>query len=45
MRALVLTEHGVAPTLTELPTPEPGVGEVLVRVQASSVNGAHASPT
>lgn len=39
MRAIALTEQGASPTLTELPTPTPGPGEVLVRVQASSVNG------
>lgn len=39
MRAVVITEQGASPTLTELPTPEPGAGEVLVRVQASSLNG------
>ncbi|RVX41337.1 NADPH:quinone reductase-like Zn-dependent oxidoreductase [Nonomuraea polychroma] len=39
MRAVVLAEQGGSPTLTELPTPEAGAGEVLVRVQASSLNG------
>jgi NADPH:quinone reductase-like Zn-dependent oxidoreductase len=39
MRAIVLTEQGASPTLTELARPTPGAGEVLVRVQASSVNG------
>ncbi|MFF5204438.1 NADP-dependent oxidoreductase [Streptosporangium sp. NPDC000396] len=39
MRAVAFTGFGVAPALTELPTPEPGPGEVLVRVRASSVNG------
>lgn len=39
MRAVVLAEQGRSPTLTEVPTPEPGAGEVLVRVQASSLNG------
>src|SRR5690606_39342132 len=39
MRAVVITEQGAKPELTELPTPRPGPGEVLVRVQASSVNG------
>ena len=43
MRAIVLTEQGASPTLTELPTPTPGAGEVLVRVQASSVNGFDAA--
>jgi NADPH:quinone reductase-like Zn-dependent oxidoreductase len=39
MQAIVLPEQGAQPTLTELPTPQPAAGEVLVRVQASSVNG------
>ncbi len=39
MRAIVLSEQGAGPTLAELHTPQPGAGEVLVRVQASSVNG------
>ena len=39
MRAIVLAEQGSSPSLTELPTPEPGPGEVLVRVVSSSLNG------
>jgi NADPH:quinone reductase-like Zn-dependent oxidoreductase len=39
VRAVVVTEQGAKPALTEVPTPRPGTGEVLVRVQASSVNG------
>jgi NADPH:quinone reductase-like Zn-dependent oxidoreductase len=39
MRAVVVAEQGADPALAEVPTPEPGAGEVLVRVQASSVNG------
>jgi NADPH:quinone reductase-like Zn-dependent oxidoreductase len=39
MRAVAFTDFGAAPALTDLPVPEPGPGEVLVRVQASSVNG------
>jgi NADPH:quinone reductase-like Zn-dependent oxidoreductase len=39
MRAVVVAEQGVPPALTQVPTPQPGAGEVLVRVQASSVNG------
>ncbi|WFR71385.1 zinc-binding alcohol dehydrogenase family protein [Prescottella defluvii] len=31
-------EPGAEPVLTELPTPQPGPGEVLVRVMATSVN-------
>jgi NADPH:quinone reductase-like Zn-dependent oxidoreductase len=39
MQAVVIIEQGATPELTEMPTPQPGAGEVLVRVQASSVNG------
>ena len=39
MRAVVVAEQGAKPELTEVPTPSPQAGEVLVRVQASSVNG------
>jgi NADPH:quinone reductase-like Zn-dependent oxidoreductase len=39
MRAVVIAEQGADPALAEVPTPQPGAGEVLVRVQASSVNG------
>lgn len=39
MRAMVITEQGANPALTELPTPQPDPREVLVRVQTSSVNG------
>jgi NADPH:quinone reductase-like Zn-dependent oxidoreductase len=39
MRAVAFTDFGAAPALTDLPVPEPGPGEVLVRVHSSSVNG------
>ncbi|MEU4549637.1 NADP-dependent oxidoreductase [Nonomuraea dietziae] len=39
MRAVAFTAFGAAPEVTELPVPEPGPGEVLVQVRASSVNG------
>jgi NADPH:quinone reductase-like Zn-dependent oxidoreductase len=39
MRAMAFTDFGATPALTELPVPEPGPGEVLVRVRSSSVNG------
>ncbi|MEU4720180.1 NADP-dependent oxidoreductase [Nonomuraea dietziae] len=39
MRAVAFTAFGAAPEVTELPVPEPGPGEVLVQMRASSVNG------
>ena len=39
MRALVLTDFGTVPELTDLDLPEPAEGEVRVRVHAASVNG------
>lgn len=39
MRAVAFRDFGAAPEHTELPAPEPGPGEVLVQVRASSVNG------
>ncbi|HEV8191112.1 MAG TPA: NADP-dependent oxidoreductase [Ktedonobacterales bacterium] len=39
MRTIAIDDFGAAPTLHELPTPEPGAGEVLIHVQTSSVNG------
>ena len=39
MRAFVVPEQGAAPVVSEVEAPRPATGEVLVRVQASSVNG------
>ncbi|GGS98289.1 NADPH:quinone reductase [Nonomuraea spiralis] len=39
MRAMAFTGFGAGLAATDLPTPEPAPGEVLVRVLASSVNG------
>ena len=39
MKAIAIDDFGVPPSLHDLPVPEPGKGEVLVRVEASSVNG------
>jgi NADPH:quinone reductase-like Zn-dependent oxidoreductase len=39
MRAIAIADFGAAPGLHDLPVPQPGAGEVLVRVRASSVNG------
>ncbi|SCL16724.1 NADPH:quinone reductase [Micromonospora rhizosphaerae] len=42
MRAIVVTDFGATPVLTDLPEPTPEPEEVLVRVTASSVNGIDA---
>ncbi len=39
MKAIAIDDFGAPPRLHDLPVPEPGEGEVLVRVRASSVNG------
>jgi len=39
VRAFVLTEFGATPAVTDIAIPEPGEGEVRVRVHAASVNG------
>src|SRR5215203_7482054 len=39
MKAFVLPAFDEQPTLADLPTPEAGPGEVLVRVRAASING------
>jgi NADPH:quinone reductase-like Zn-dependent oxidoreductase len=39
MRAFVLPDFEHQPTLADIPTPEAGPGQVLVRVRAASVNG------
>jgi NADPH:quinone reductase-like Zn-dependent oxidoreductase len=39
MKAIAATDFGIAPELLDLPVPEPGPGEVLVRVDHSSLNG------
>ncbi|HJR44749.1 MAG TPA: NADP-dependent oxidoreductase [Actinomycetota bacterium] len=39
MKAIAFTDFGVAPALLDVPMPEPAPGEVLVRVDHSSING------
>lgn len=39
MKTIAITEPGAPPTLVDLPDPSPAEGEVLVRIQASSING------
>ncbi|GHB59658.1 NADPH:quinone reductase [Streptomyces umbrinus] len=38
MKAVVVTGFGTRPKLVDLPTPEPGAGEILVRIHAAGVN-------
>jgi NADPH:quinone reductase-like Zn-dependent oxidoreductase len=37
-KAVVLTESGAKPVIAEIPVPQPGQGEVLVKMHASPVN-------
>ena len=39
MKAFAITARDTQPTVTDLPQPEPGAGEVLVEVELASVNG------
>jgi NADPH2:quinone reductase len=39
MRAFAMNDFESQPTIVDLPKPEPGPGEVLVRVRTSSLNG------
>jgi NADPH:quinone reductase-like Zn-dependent oxidoreductase len=39
MKAFAITARDTQPTVQDLPTPEPAIGEVLVEVEAASVNG------
>ncbi|MCF4119684.1 NADP-dependent oxidoreductase [Antribacter sp. KLBMP9083] len=38
MKAVVVTDFGTHPLLTDLPMPKPGPGELLVRIHAAGVN-------
>ena len=38
MRAVTVTEYGATPAVTEIPTPEPGPGQVLINLRAASMN-------
>jgi NADPH:quinone reductase-like Zn-dependent oxidoreductase len=39
MKAIATTDFGAPVTLVEIPAPEPGEGEILVRIASSSING------
>jgi NADPH:quinone reductase len=38
MRAVTITEFGATPAVVEIPTPEPGVGQVLIKLAAAGMN-------
>src|ERR1700719_3614307 len=38
MRAVTVTEYGATPAVAEMPTPEPGPGQVLIRMRAAGMN-------
>ena len=38
MRAITVTEYGATPAIAEVPTPEPGVRQILIRLRAAGMN-------
>jgi NADPH2:quinone reductase len=38
MRAMIVNDYDESPVLTELPTPKPGAGQVLLKVKAAGMN-------
>ena len=40
MRAVTVSEYGATPMVGEVPTPEPGAGQVLIRLGAAGMNPA-----
>ena len=38
MRAITVTEYGATPAVAEMPTPEPGPGQVLLKLRAAGMN-------
>ena len=38
MRAVTVTEYGATPAVAEIPTPEPGPGQVLIKLRAAGMN-------
>ena len=38
MRAITVTEYGATPAIAEMPTPEPGRGQVLLKLRAAGMN-------
>jgi NADPH:quinone reductase len=38
LRAITVTEYGATPAIAEMPTPEPGPGQVLLKMRAAGMN-------
>jgi NADPH2:quinone reductase len=38
MRAVTVSEYGGAPALTDIPDPQPGPGQVLIKIHAAGIN-------
>jgi NADPH2:quinone reductase len=38
MHAITVNEYGAAPALTDVPDPQPGPGQVLIRIEAAGMN-------
>ena len=38
MRAITVNEYGAAPALTEMPDPQPGSGQLLIKTEAAGMN-------
>ena len=38
MRAITVSNYGAGPSVTELPTPQAGPGQVLIAIQAAGMN-------
>ena len=38
MRAVTVTEYGATPAIAEMPTPEPGPEQVLIKLRAAGIN-------
>ena len=38
MRAVAVSEYGASPALVEVPDPQPGPGQVLIKVRAAGMN-------
>jgi NADPH:quinone reductase len=38
LRAITVTEYGATPAIAEMPTPEPGPGQVLLKLRAAGMN-------